>query len=204
MGDEFPAGRELFEFDFNGKDFSGIAIKDRNFTQCSFHSCQMVETDLQSCYFRDCSFEQCDLSLAKLEHCQSQNTIFRKSRLVGIDWTRLTWQKKALKPPLHFIACNLNYCNFFGCLLENTKFMDCMLQEVEFGEADLSRADLRRTDLIKAHFFHTDLTETDFRDARNYDINAVVNTLHKTRFTLPEAISLLHSLDIILDDEEIL
>jgi len=78
-----------------------------------------------------------------------------------------------------------------------------MLQEVEFGEADLSRADLRRTDLIKAHFFHTDLTETDFRDARNYDINAVVNTLHKTRFTLPEAISLLHSLDIILDDEEI-
>jgi len=201
MRDEFPTNQELIESSFSGKDFSGITVRDRDFMLCSFRSCQMAEIDLRSCRFQDCSFEQCDVSLAKLERCQFQNTTFCKSRLVGIDWTRLTWQKKALKPALHFVECNLNYSNFFGCLLKNTKFTDCMLQEVEFGEADLSQADLRRADLSQARFFHTDLTETDLRDARNYDINAVVNTLHKTRFTLPEAVSLLHSLDIILDEE---
>lgn len=47
-----------------------------------------------------------------------------------------------------------------------------------------------------------DLSETDFSGAVNYTIDAGQNKLHKTRFTLPEAITLLHALDIILEDTE--
>ena len=55
--------------------------------------------------------------------------------------------------------------------------------------------------LTDSRFNHTNLTEADFSDATHYNISAVDNTLKKTRFSLPEAISLLYSLDIILKDE---
>lgn len=45
-----------------------------------------------------------------------------------------------------------------------------------------------------------DLMKANFVRAENYQINAVDNTFHKTRFSLLEAIALLHCLDIILED----
>jgi hypothetical protein len=44
------------------------------------------------------------------------------------------------------------------------------------------------------------LTQADFTGATNYAIAASLNTLKKTKFSLPEAMSLLYSLDIILTE----
>ncbi len=41
----------------------------------------------------------------------------------------------------------------------------------------------------------------DFRGARNYAIAADLNTLKQAKFSLPEAVALLHGLDIILEDQ---
>ena len=52
---------------------------------------------------------------------------------------------------------------------------------------------------------HANLTEADFTGAKNYAIAPGMNTLKKTKFSLPEAMSLLYNLDIKLteyDDEE--
>jgi hypothetical protein len=43
-----------------------------------------------------------------------------------------------------------------------------------------------------------DLTAADFNDARNYAIDVKQNRLKKTKFALPEAVSLLKGLDIVL------
>jgi fluoroquinolone resistance protein len=56
------------------------------------------------------------------------------------------------------------------------------------------------TDFSNSRFQHTNLTEADFTGATNYAIAASLNTLKKTKFSLPEAMSLLYSLDIILTE----
>jgi len=201
MHDEFPDNLEFQESKFDGKDFSGSTVRDKDFIHCTFHSCQMTEITFQACRFQECIFDQCDLSLGKLERSIIQDTTFHKTRLVGIDWTKLAWRKKALKPCMHFIQCNLNYANFFGCSLKGCKLTDCMVHEADFAEADLSIADCRNSDFSKSRFFHTNLADADFREAQNYDIDAVANGFKNTKFSLPEAVSLLHSLDIILDED---
>jgi len=201
MAEPFPDDEEFHEQKISGKDFSGILIANRRFESCTFTGCQMVESVIRYCHFFDCIFEQCDLSLAQFDHCRFQNTNFRKTRLVGIDWTNLEWRIKSLQPIFYFYQCNLNYGNFFGCLLKGSTFVECMLQEADFAEADLSTVNCQRSDFSKARFLHTNLTDADFIDAQHYNINAADNTLKRTKFSLPEAVALLHSLDIILEDE---
>ena len=48
----------------------------------------------------------------------------------------------------------------------------------------------------------TDLSRANLSKARNYQIDASQNVLKGARFSLPEAMSLLYSMDIILDGEE--
>jgi uncharacterized protein YjbI with pentapeptide repeats len=74
--------------------------------------------------------------------------------------------------------------------------------DVDFREADLSQADFAGTDLSDSMFVNTDLTEADLSRARNYHIDPSQNVLRQARFSLPEAMSLLYSLDIVLADDE--
>lgn len=71
---------------------------------------------------------------------------------------------------------------------------------VNFEEANLSKANCTKSDFKQALFKRTNLTETNFTGALNYAINPQENTFKKTRFSLPEAVSLLYNLDIILED----
>ena len=53
---------------------------------------------------------------------------------------------------------------------------------------------------MKSVFYRTNLTEANFRHAYNYAIDFRSNMLKKTKFSLPEATSLLGGLDIILEN----
>ena len=79
---------------------------------------------------------------------------------------------------------------------------DCVAMDVDFREADLSHSDFGGTDLSESLFRHTDLTEADLSRARNYHIDPSENVLRQARFSLPEAMSLLHSMDIVLVEED--
>lgn len=107
------------------------------------------------------------------------------------------------RKPFDFDHCALNHSVFFGLNLQEIKMSNCSAINTIFEEADLSRADCTKSDFKNAHFNHTILTETNFKGAVNYTISSQTNTLKKTRFSLPEAISLLYNLDIVLEDEEI-
>ena len=72
---------------------------------------------------------------------------------------------------------------------------------MDFREADLSETDFDGTDLSESLFLNTNLTEADFVGAMNYDISPEKNKLKGAKFSLPEAMSLLFNLDIILVDE---
>ena len=126
-------------------------------------------------------------------------TQFENSKVLGIDWTRGAWPEMQVKGPLVFKECVLTHSTFIGLDMKEAQYLACVARNVDFREANLAKADFSDTDLSGSYFINTDLSEVDFRSAYNYQIDPAQNKISKAKFTLPEAMSLLYNLDIILD-----
>lgn len=72
-----------------------------------------------------------------------------------------------------------------GFELVDIEFDDCRLREADFSEADL-----------RASAF----SACDLRGSFSYKISAFSSEIKKARFSPPKAVSLLHGLDIIMED----
>lgn len=196
--------------EYTSQEFKKIVLKSglvshKEFSDCTFIKCAFNDTIFQGCKFRGCTFNGCDLSLVGLEGCSFANTRFEDSQLISINWTETAWATgKVVFKPVDFWGCVLNYSTFIGLNLKNVTLSKCIAYEVSFEEANLTQADCSYTDFLNSRFVRTDLTEADFTGAKNYTIAAGMNTLKKTKFSLPEAMSLLYNLDICLtvDDGE--
>lgn len=175
----------------------GIAFHDCTFLESNFN-----ESVLQECGFENCAFQSCDLCLVRFPHTRFKGTEFKDCRLLGVNWCNADWETGSLLAPkrVDFDTCLLDHSLFIGLDLTETRFKDSRLHGADFEGADLTRANFHGADLDVARFSGCDLSEADFRGAQGYAINAAHNTLHKTRFSLPEAVSLLHSLDIVLEE----
>jgi uncharacterized protein YjbI with pentapeptide repeats len=125
-----------------------------------------------------------------------------ESKIIGVDWTHADWSSTKLGDPIGFYKCDLSHSTFIGLSLKNIQINDCVAKNVDFREADLSEANFSDTDLSESLFNGTNLTEADLSQARNYDIDPGQNVLKRAKFSLPEAMSLLYSLDIILTEGE--
>jgi fluoroquinolone resistance protein len=98
-----------------------------------------------------------------------------------------------------FTSCQLNYSNFKLLKLPGIKMTDCEVKDADFTEADFSKSDFKKTDFEKSRFLKTNLSGANFKGARNYSINVLHNTLKKTKFSYPEVLTLLNSLDIVIE-----
>jgi uncharacterized protein YjbI with pentapeptide repeats len=170
---------------------------DTTFTRCTF-----IEAVFNECRFRNCVFTKCDLSNLRVSSSQFSSVQFEGCKAIGINWTEASWQKSGFFRLIDFNDCTLNYSTFFGLKLKGIKITQSIAREVDFGETDLTAGIFNGTDFSGSIFMHTDLTEADFTNATNYSISAKNNLLKKTKFALPEAMSLLYSLDIILVDPQ--
>lgn len=183
---------------FSGLDLHGRELRFKAFYGCVFTRCSFLETTFISCKFVDCEFRECNLGLCRVRDCSFSNTRFQDSQVIGVDWTEASWPKRGFLRTIDFDRCALNHSTFIGLSLRGIDLTRCVARDVDFTEADLSRANLTHTDFSQSRFLHTDLTEADLTDATNYSIAPNRNVLKKTKFSLPEAISLLYGLDIIL------
>ena len=190
---------------FDSQQFAGLVqqktiIQSKKFHGCTFKNCKFNETVFQACVFIECVFEECDLSLMRVPYTTFQETRFLKSKLVGVNWAEANWAQQGLlkRQYVDFCACTLDYSTFIGLKLESVEISECSAKQVVFEEVDLTGANCTKTDFESSRFVRANLSEADFTGAVNYDINVQLNTLHKTKFSLPEAVSLLRSLDIIL------
>ncbi len=184
-------------------DLSGTLLEKSEFITCEFQLCNFSESSLQSCIFRECSFLKSNLDLMKVDRSVFKNTQFKDCRLMGVNWTRASWGKRALAQlvkTINFQDSILNYSIFMGLSLNKVKFTGCALIEADFSETDLRKADFSDCDLDRAIFRNSDLREVDFSKARNYVISPQLNNISKAKFSLPEAMSLLYSMDIDLID----
>ncbi|MCA0457167.1 MAG: pentapeptide repeat-containing protein [Chloroflexi bacterium] len=185
---------------FRKVDAQKAIVKGKSFQGCSFINCSLAEIVFDGCKFHNCTFKTCDLSLMKVKNSVFADVKFDDTKVVGINWTEAMWGKNSLLGSLTFSECTLNYSTFIGLKMHKLVLVQCLAKDVDFSEADLTKANFEDTDLSESRFHHTNLTEANLAKARNYHIPATQNTLKKTRFSLPEAVSLLHSLDIILDE----
>lgn len=185
---------------FRKLEATGRRITGKTFQECSFVNCVLNETHFEGCKFYNCTFKSCDLSLMKVHNCVFAEVRFEDTKVVGINWTEATWGKHSLLSAIHFSECTLNYSTFIGLKLNKLSLVRCLAKDVDFSEADLTGANCEGTDFSDSRFHHTNLTEANFSKATHYQIAATYNTLKKTRFSLPEAVALLRSLDILLEE----
>ncbi len=169
-------------------------IKSKYFEECEFDSCVFVDCRFEKCRFISCRFNECTLSAIQPRDSRFIDVTFTASKAIGCDWTKAQEIRG-----LSFDGCQINYSNFKLLKIPRTRIVNCEAKEVEFIETDLTHGDFRNTDFEGSRFFKTDLSEADFREARNYFVDVNHNTLRGTRFSLPEALVLLESLDVIID-----
>jgi uncharacterized protein YjbI with pentapeptide repeats len=187
------------------QSFAALNIAQNELVAVEFDSCTFTGTDFNdvtfnNCRFIDCQFEKCNLSNCKIAYCRFNNVAFNECKLVGIDWTRVSWPNIAVSAPIAFTHCILNNSSFFGLNLSELVMSDCKACDVDFREADLSRANFSSSDLAHSLFNNNNLQEANFTDAHNYNIDVANNMITGAKFCRDEAVNLLTSLGIELVD----
>lgn len=169
-------------------------IAGTEFVNCQFVKCKFNETIFNKCRFEKCTFKECDLSLMKPSYSSFIDIVFDSTKCIGIDWVL------SAKPlTVDFTHSIVSFSSFFGINLRKMIMTSCIAIEVDFAEANLTEGKFNQTDLAGSRFLKTNMTKADFTYAYNYNIDPSLNTLSKTKFSIPEAISLLSTLDIILE-----
>jgi uncharacterized protein YjbI with pentapeptide repeats len=169
-------------------------IESKVFEECEFTDCIFTGCRFEKCRLLNCKFEKCDLSNIIPMNSEFREVKFANCKAIGIDWTRAGKIKE-----LSFSESLVNYSNFRLLKLPKTVLKKCEVKDADFIETDLKDSDLAGSDFENSIFFKTDLSGVDLTHATNYAIDINSNTLKKTRFSLPEALSLLSNLDIIVE-----
>ncbi len=175
------------------KILSGILFDRCHFQQCDFSNAQFID-----CRFVDCEWVQCNLSSVKITNSSFSETVFAESKMLGINWTQAKWPLIKIASPIKMYQCNISHSSFFELSLTELTLENCKAHEVDFREADCSQANFTYTDFTNSLFMHTKLIKADFTEAINYTIDVYENDIKKAKFSLPEAVSLLGSLNIEL------
>lgn len=201
--------RETFNrSSYEGQSFTDIELKNSlvesiEFIICTFDHCDFNETPFKACTFRDCIFENCDLSLMQVDESVFKNTEFKSCKALGINWSKASWGRKEITQlikSIDFSKCVLNYSTFIGLELSHLNMQDCIAHEVDFSEAILRKANFKGTDLQNAIFRSSDLREANFVGAKNYSISPQLNKISRAKFSLPEAMSLMYNMDIVISE----
>ena len=169
-------------------------IKSIEFEECELNSCSFIDCVFEKCKFIDCKFNECVLSAVNPVNSYITDVKFSKCKVIGCDWS-----KTSQIQGLDFTDCQINYSNFAMLKIPKIKMINCEAKEVDFTETDLSEGSFTGTDFERSICFRTNLTKANLKGSVNYSIDPRYNTLKKTHFSLPEALSLLNCLDIVID-----
>jgi len=127
-------------------------------------------------------------------NCRFIENSFTNSKTIGIDWTKASHIQG-----LSFNECVLDYSNFRLLKIPYTKILHSQAHEVDFSQTDLSQGDFDGTDFDKSIFTQTNLYQSKFINAINYYIDTKTCNIKGAHFSMVQALSLLSSLDIIIE-----
>ena len=183
------------ELTFDQTSFSNLLpLRPSEFINCSFKAIDFSNQNFKNSKFLECQFIDCNLSNVTLINAALRETLFIRCKLVGINWA----ETQSLISP-DFKECVLDYGVFQAMKLVQINFTQCSIKDVDFFEANLSNANFSESILSGTTFNKGNLTGADFRGALDYYIDPRVTNIKKARFNLPEALSLLSAMEIIIE-----
>lgn len=169
------------------------SITGLQFYKCVFINCSFQGVRFSDCSFDECHFLRCNLSLVEMNGAQFSGVAFEDCKMLGINWSGTGGFLSA-----SYSGCIMDHNVFADMNLSKYVFTSCSFVSATFSNTKLMRAVFDDCDLHQCMFHKADLSRASFVTSRNYYMNAETNTLHKTAFSLPEAVSLLANLDIVL------
>ena len=132
----------------------------------------------------------------KLYGCRFQDVHCRGCKIVGAEFFKC--EKSFFS--MNFTNCLIQYGNFSDLNMKNCTFKESKVKECHFTNTLLQGADFSDADLSGTLFHNCDLRKADFSSAIQYAIDPLTNTIKKARFSLPEAVGLLHGFGIVLEN----
>jgi fluoroquinolone resistance protein len=192
---KIPVMNNYFENNiFNEADFPKSFDGNVEFIECQFHGIDFTIYNFSRFKFIDCEFKKCDFNNISVRGSTFRGPKFVDSKLMGVNWT----QASTFLGPA-FKDCLLDYSLFQSMNLKSVIFKDCKMSEVDFYEAQCMKASFCGSSLYGSTFNGANLSEADFRGATEYSINVKETTVGKAKFSMPEAVSLLSALNIVID-----
>ncbi|KZN43282.1 pentapeptide repeat-containing protein [Pseudoalteromonas luteoviolacea] len=183
---------------FEGEDFSGEELSSIEFESCTFIGCNFSEVVFNRCNFIDCTFLKCNLSMAKMQYSKFSDVVFRDSKAIGVDWSKIAWPRIVFNSPINFYDCMIDDGSFYGLSLPELVLDSCVARRVDFRNGEFRNANFKHTNFSSALFSETNLSGTDFTSATDFDIDIFNNNLKRAKFDRFEAMRLLGSLEIEL------
>jgi uncharacterized protein YjbI with pentapeptide repeats len=101
---------------------------------------------------------------------------------------------------MNFIDCIISFASFFDLWMKKAKFTNSKITDTRFIRMDLIESDFGWTDLKWTIFNSSNLQKANFVKAYNYYIDPNLNKLKWARFSPYEALSLLSSYEIIIEE----
>lgn len=176
-------------------EYSSSVLETIEFSYCNFEKCEFTNSSFINCRFHRCKFIDCDLSNANVFKSRFTDTYFKRSKLVGVNWTAAKGEFMSVG----FFESNISYCNFADLKIPKTKFINCKAIDADFTQCDLSGADFEKSNVLNSKFHNTNLSKARFVETQNYAIDPRYNKIRSAKFSIPQAISLLECFGIELE-----
>lgn len=194
--DVHPFAAEEYENDtFTSIAAGGAMLRGKSFVHCTFKNCDLSNADCSGTLFESCTFTECNFSLVRMNDAKMRGVVFTGCKILGVVFTPCD----TLIIDMHFTKCVLRNCNFSGLSLRKMAATNCEIIDSDFINIDLTDADFTESSFQGTEFNNANLTRASFIDARGYEINPLSNKIRKARFSMPEAISLVEYLGVIIN-----
>lgn len=181
------------------KKFQEITMEKCEFIDCDFENCSFEECKIVNCIFRNCSFYNCTIISLSSQHSEVRNLILKKCNLIGVHWNELLPAGKYAYAIDRMENCYIKYNSFVEMNFTKFDFSGNSIQESEFEECNLQESNFKDCGLERTQFYKCDLRKSDFRNAIGYVIDITSNKVTNAKFSYPEVIHLLDTLQINID-----
>ncbi|MCI8992438.1 MAG: pentapeptide repeat-containing protein [Eubacterium sp.] len=182
------------------RKYQNITKEQYQFIDCTFENCSFEDCKITGCVFVNCKFYNCNIISLTSKHSEIKNAAFHKCNLIGLHcWNELLPVGKYAHSIDKLENCHLKYNSFIEMSFRKFDFSSNMIQESIFEKCDLQESNFMDCRLEATQFFRCDIRNADFRDAKGYAIDILTNKIKQAKFSYPEVMSLLTSLEIEID-----
>lgn len=178
------------------KKFQEHTVEQCKFIDCEFRNCSFEECKIIGCVFVNCRFSDCTIISLESKHSEVKNAVFKKCNLLGVHWFDLLPSGKYAHSIDKLENCFIKYNTFEEMSFVKFKFSGNTIQESTFEECNLSESDFKNCRLEGTRIFKCDIRKADFTEAKGYIIDIASNKMKQAKFSFPDVVALLESLEI--------